>query len=463
MSYLHPLVLQYELFYIINKLIQLKREIVTKKPPTPFEKILLWIGKYNWYVIAVIISGIAIFEVSEIIHKQDELTDPFHITELLLYIGFLILVGVLIHFLVLANVAQARTMQILEYKHNISLKLTELENWDTLTGELLKIPNTITSIEGSRLFVRNPISGELEKITHWNEVGIEPLGFDYDCIACLQKRSDLNYSFSSCISNANEHNQTSELREYCLPINYANSLYAIIQFKLKHGKQLSKDQVELFENISPEMSLALKASHERQRLADLRYAETALAERHSVSTYLHDHLSQNLAYICLKLEQLSREDEYLPEEYKQVDLRHMMDAANQSYEILRDMLETMHPETTPRLVNLIKEHAKKESERAHFEISIETNGQEFSVSPDVRKTVFYVFREALSNIEKHANAKSVKVFMLWDKDYLDVTVADDGVGFNLQQLDGNKHFGLDIMRERVDKVGGRIDVRSSTD
>jgi len=435
---------------------------VTKKDPSTFEKILQWLGKYNWYVIFVVIFGITVFEIFEAIQKQDELTDPFHITELLLYIVFSILVGVLAHYLVRANAAQARTMQILEYKHNISLKLTELENWEALTAELLKIPNTITSIQGSRLFVHNPISRGFEEIAHWNEGGMAPLDFDHECLTCLQKRSDSNYSFSSCVANVNANFDPAKLQEYCLPINYANNIFAIIQFKLKYDGQLSQDQVELFENISPEISLALKASQERQRLADMRSAETALAERHSLSTYLHDHLSQNLAYICLKLEQLSREDEYLPKEYQQVDLRHMMDAANQSYEILRDMLETMHPETTPRLINLMKEHAKKESERAHFEISIEATGQERSISPEVQKAIFYVFREALSNVEKHANAKSVKALIHWDTDCLNVTIADDGTGFDLQSLDSSKHFGLDIMQERVAMIGGRIDVHSTT-
>ena len=434
---------------------------MTKKNPTSFEKILQWIGNYNWYVVGAVTFGITLFEIFEVISKKDALNDPFHIIELLLYILILILVGVLVHYLVRANAAQIHMMQILEFKHNISLKLTELENWEALTAELLKFPNTITSIKGSRIFVRNPITGEIEIVAHWNEGGTQPLDFDHDCLACSQKRSDATFQFSPCIENTTAPNASVHSLEYCLPINYANSLFAIIQFKLKDGEQLTQNQIEFFESIGPEISLALKASQERKHLADMRNTETALAERHSVSTYLHDHLSQNLAYLCLKLGQLSQEDGFLPKEYKQVDLQHMLEAANQSYEILRDMIETIHPETTPRLINLIKEHVKKVSERSHVEVSIETSGQELSIPPDIQKAIFFVFREAVSNVEKHADAKSVKVFFHWDSDGLNVTIADDGIGFNLQNLDGSKHFGLEIMQERVNKVGGRIDVRSS--
>jgi len=434
---------------------------VTKKDLTTFERILQWLGNYNWYVVAAVTIGITLFEIYEVIRKKDNPTDPFHIVELLLYILILILVGVLVHFLVRANAAQTRTMKILEYKHNINLKLIELENWEALTDGLLKLPNEIVAIQGSRLFISSPISGELGLVTQWDEDRTRPLVFDQDCLTCVQERSDANYQFSSCVEHAITLAEPGQPQEFCLPLNYANNLFAIIQFRLKDNEQLSQNQIEIFENISPGISLALKAGQIRKNLAEIRSAEAALAERHSVSTYLHDYLSQNLAFLCLKLEQLSRGDENLTEKYKRVDLRHMMDAANQSYEILRDMLETMHPETTPRLINLMKEHAKKESERAHFDVSIESTGKEFAVSTDIQRAIFYVFRESLSNIEKHAKAKSVKVFLHWEKECLDVTIADDGIGFDLQNLDGSKHFGLDIMQERVDKVGGRIDVHSS--
>jgi len=435
---------------------------VTKKAPTFFEKALFWIGNHNWQIVGGITLGITLFEIIEIIIKQDSLADPFHIVELLIYIVILVLVGVLIHYLNQANARQTHIMQILEYKHNISLKLTEQENWETLTGELLKIPNSIIAIKGSRLFVQNPVSGGFEIMTEWHESGTVPPDFDHDCLTCMQKRSDSNFKFSSCNANAISLNNLDQPQEFCLPLIYVNSLFAIIQFKLKDGERLSQDQIEIFDNIGPEITLALRASLERKILTEMRAAEAALAERHSVSTYLHDHLSQNLAYICLKLEQLSKEEEFFLSEYKKTDLPHMMDAANQSYEILRDLLETMHPETTPRLVNLIKEHARKESKRAHFEIAIETTGQEFSVSPEVQKAVFYVFLEVLNNIEKHAKAKSVKVLMHWKEECLNMSIADDGIGFDPQNLDGSKHFGLDIMQERVYKVGGQIDVQSAT-
>jgi signal transduction histidine kinase len=52
--------------------------------------------------------------------------------------------------------------------------------------------------------------------------------------------------------------------------------------------------------------------------------------------------------------------------------------------------------------------------------------------------------------------------MHWKEECLNMSIADDGIGFDPQNLDGSKHFGLDIMQERVYKVGGQIDVQSAT-
>ena len=428
------------------------------------EQALTWLMKRNWRVIAGGILIILFFEIFEILHKNEPLYDPFHLTELILYIFILALVGVLINFLIETNATLNRTMEVLKQKHDVSLKLTELENWDSLTNELIRLPGTIAPVEGSQLYVRNPISNELEIVADWNVEGAERTLFNQDCRKCLQEQPDAKYLFGPCAANPVAADTQTQTQEFCLPINYANGLVAVIQFKLQAGEELSQNQMEILENISPEIALALKASQGRKNLAEMRSAETALAERHSVSTFLHDHLSQNLAYLCLKLEQLSKEEDLLPVEYQQIELQHMRDAANQSYEILRDMIETMHPETTPRLVNLFNEHAKKVSERGHFKISITTTGQEAPISPNIQKAIFYVFQEAIRNVEKHANAKNVKVTIDWSKDsLLNVNIADDGVGFDLQNLDATKHFGLEIMQERVDKVKGKIGIHSSAE
>jgi len=119
------------------------------------------------------------------------------------------------------------------------------------------------------------------------------------------------------------------------------------------------------------------------------------------------------------------------------------------------------PETTPRLVNLVSAHVKKVSRRAQIDIIIKRKGRELPILPDIQQAIFYVVREALSNVEKHSRAKKAKVLIAWGEDCLTITISDNGIGFNCQNVDGAKHFGMEIMQDRVKKINGSINIQSS--
>lgn len=420
-----------------------------------FERFFRWLAKYNWQVVSSVAIFLVIFEIVELFHKNEPLTDPFHWVELIIYFVILILVGVLVNFLLKANRAQNHTMEILKYKHDVSIELGKLEDWDMLTNELVRLPSRIATVEACQLQVHNSFSNQLEIAASWSEAEGKTNQFQHDCKQCLQSRADTDTLFNLCTFDSKPGN----IQEYCLPISHGNGLFALLQFRLRENNNLSSDQKEIFENIGSEISLALKASREQKLLSEMRITEMTLAERHSLSTYLHDHLSQNLAYLCLKLEQLTKEETSSFNGWKP-ELQHMKDAANQSYDIVRGKIEVLHPETTPRLVNLLSEHAKRVARRSHIEVSVEKRGNPLPISPKMQQAVFYVFQEALANVEKHAKAQKVTTLINWGENELTVTIKDDGIGFTPQKINGAGHLGLEIMHERINKVHGRIDIQS---
>ena len=73
----------------------------------------------------------------------------------------------------------------------------------------------------------------------------------------------------------------------------------------------------------------------------------------------------------------------------------------------------------------------------------------------------YVLREALSNVEKHANASTVRVELALVNGAVRVTVTDDGRGFEVAALDDEGHYGLVGMRERLAEAGGDLTVHSA--
>jgi signal transduction histidine kinase len=73
--------------------------------------------------------------------------------------------------------------------------------------------------------------------------------------------------------------------------------------------------------------------------------------------------------------------------------------------------------------------------------------------------LYYIAQEALNNIIKHADARSVTVFLKKRKTSITLEVVDDGRGFD-PTIPGKGGMGLRIMQERVAKVDGKLTITS---
>jgi two-component system sensor histidine kinase DegS len=73
---------------------------------------------------------------------------------------------------------------------------------------------------------------------------------------------------------------------------------------------------------------------------------------------------------------------------------------------------------------------------------------------------YQVVREALSNAARHARASLIHVRIWLDNGDIRVIVEDDGLGFDRSRVDRDAHFGLQLMEERIEAVGGRAYVES---
>ena len=82
------------------------------------------------------------------------------------------------------------------------------------------------------------------------------------------------------------------------------------------------------------------------------------------------------------------------------------------------------------------------------------------LSPDARIAVFRVVQECLTNIVKHAKAKSVRVRVTADDDELSVTVRDDGLGIDESRIETPQSHGLLGMRHRIEALDGSLKIRS---
>jgi signal transduction histidine kinase len=86
---------------------------------------------------------------------------------------------------------------------------------------------------------------------------------------------------------------------------------------------------------------------------------------------------------------------------------------------------------------------------------------EIHLSPLAETEVLRIIQEALMNVRKHAQASRVRVMIKSEGGAAHIEIADDGRGFDLNTLPPAQHFGLRIMRERAERLGGTFQVESA--
>ena len=81
--------------------------------------------------------------------------------------------------------------------------------------------------------------------------------------------------------------------------------------------------------------------------------------------------------------------------------------------------------------------------------------------PKLAETIWRVTQEALTNVEKHAQAQSVQVELKMTSELVALSVQDDGIGLTTLAKQKPGHYGLRGMRERVDGLGGSLQFESN--
>jgi len=205
-----------------------------------------------------------------------------------------------------------------------------------------------------------------------------------------------------------------------------------------------------------------------------RQGEIELAERNNIENMLtqtihtlqlrmardlHDTIGQNIAYLRMKLAYLSENSLPNPEALDP-EIRAMLRVASESYELIRGTLDVLQSEGVFNPEPLFVQYASRIEDRASFKINIASQGEFRPLNPSQVRQIFFVFREALNNIEQHADARDVTVDLLWNPDRLTLRIVDDGKGFKLDDTRRGGHYGLKFMQERVESMQGSFTLHS---
>jgi signal transduction histidine kinase/ligand-binding sensor domain-containing protein len=188
-----------------------------------------------------------------------------------------------------------------------------------------------------------------------------------------------------------------------------------------------------------------------------RQFSVVMKERNRMAREIHDTLAQGLAAIGLHLSAIQSDGSPDRRERHVEKARRLVEA---NLTEARRSVWDLHPqylEYGDLLVGLMRMAADL-VENTTLPIQVRTSGVARRLGADIEKGLFRIAQEAVANAVRHADARQVRIDLGFERDRVQLTVSDDGKGFDPAHLSDG--FGLTSMRERAAQIGSELRIES---
>ena len=247
--------------------------------------------------------------------------------------------------------------------------------------------------------------------------------------------------------------------------------YFLSQMPVYHGKKLDVEMSTALiyqdqDRQEKEYLLVLRDQTLRQKEEEVRLSKMMIKrlievqerEHKRLAHELHDGVSQSLYTISVALQAIEstiKDDPRLHDYVNEVRAelqRAMSDIKAYSHQLRPTSLDGLG------LVSALETLIQTVQSTSSLSIQFKTNISERLPSA-VEINIYRVIQEALHNVVKYAEAKSVYLLLIKDQGQLILEVHDDGKGFNLERAKGG--LGLEHMRERIEQLNGHFQIESA--
>lgn len=217
-------------------------------------------------------------------------------------------------------------------------------------------------------------------------------------------------------------------------------------------------QTALLETLGQLLGTAI----ENQRL-QVRERELAISEeRNLVAQGLHDSIAQGLNFLNLQVQMLeqSLKQQRIDEVESIVPM--LRAGVDESYQDVRELLHNFRTRLQEgTLVSSLETVIDKFRRQSGIAVDFDADGDGAPFPREHQLQLLFIVQEALSNVRKHASASRVQIRLADDQDFT-LSVKDNGHGFELEKLQalGDAHVGVNIMRERAQRIDAQLELKS---
>jgi len=227
---------------------------------------------------------------------------------------------------------------------------------------------------------------------------------------------------------------------------YDNSIIQIDIHTDILNKLISNDEKREYERKNMNLSILNIQEEERQRIA----------------RDLHDTSLQNLAHLIHKIELCGM---YIDQDIMKAKLE--LAVINKNLKSTIDEIRNTIFDLRPMIFDDLGLKESVESllinvKNSNYEV-IQDIDEIYCEDNIILVSIYRIVSECISNIVKHANGSKIRFMMKNHENLCEINIIDNGIGFDLEKITQkkkDKHFGLLIMKERIDLLGGVINIKS---
>lgn len=246
-----------------------------------------------------------------------------------------------------------------------------------------------------------------------------------------------------------------------LPLVAAGELMGVLGVTRQAPPRYTPEEVSVAHALASRVAVTLGHVALFRRARAVAAAET----RQALARDLHDSVSQTLFSVTLQVRAAQAELRTvgLGEDHPAARALAEVSELNQgALAEMRALIFELRPGALAEegLVAAVSEHAAAVAAREGIDVDVTGPADRLPLSPEAEEQLYRLAQEALNNVVKHARTVAASVAVTSGPSEVIVVIHDDGIGFD-PALGRPGHLGLASMRERVTRLGGRLDIASA--
>jgi two-component system NarL family sensor kinase len=363
------------------------------------------------------------------------------------------------------RLSQTRALQVLK---DVAEALNSAPTEQRAAAEALHQMASLLGVETGWVWLRDPstdrfYSAAAQNLPPYLQEPVRMTGRSCWCLE-LFRRGQLdarNIDVLECsrlapAASARETASTRGLRCHAsVPVYAADEPIGVMNLAMRGWRRLSQAELQLLTTIAAQVGVAI----ERARLAEQLVERARADERARIAREVHDTMAQGFTAVGLHVEAgLSRLDDGSD---ARAPLRQALEAARQGLDEARRSIQTLRASAlddrplTEALAVLSRQFTAESGVRVRLDV-----GDVGALPADAESELFRIAGEALNNVRKHAGAGEVSLRLERIRQGIRLTIADDGIGFELRGA-RRRGFGLVGIDDRARIIGGRAAIRTA--